>query len=498
MTSTFRDTLTFDDVLLEPSESAIFPTNTDLKTRLTRLTTLDIPLMSAAMDTVTESKLAISLAQAGGIGTIHRNMSIDYQTKEVKRVKRFESGRVSKPITIHADASLHDALSLMSSYQISSIPVIEPPKDGSRYGLLIGILTNRDVRFVSDRSQPVRERMVSEDLITVPEEISIDEAKARLSKYRIEQLLVTDDAGRCIGMITAKDIEKSEHYPHACKDDKGCLRVAAAVGTGDEELRRAIALIDSGVDILVVDTAHGHSQRVIETIKRIRSLPTRKVEIIAGNIATAQGARTLIDAGADAIKVGIGPGSICTTRIVAGIGVPQLTALMDVKEVCQAEDIPMIADGGIKHAGDLAKAIAIGADCVMLGVLFAGTDEAPGDVILYEGRSYKSYRGMGSIGAMTRGSADRYFQEEFSSQSLIPEGIEGRVPYKGPLHTVIYQLLGGLRAAMSYTGNATISSFQRNARFIRISPASLRESHVHDVQITNESPNYRHPFLTRY
>lgn len=483
-----REALTFDDVLLVPAASSVLPGDVDTRTRLTKTIELGIPLLSSAMDTVTESGLAIALAQAGGIGVIHRNLDIERQAEEVRKVKRYESGMVVNPITITPGATLADALQLMSAYRISGIPVVES-MDTRGSGKLVGILTNRDVRFASDPKQPVSELMTKE-LVTVREGVGQDEAKRLLHHHRIEKLLVVDEDYRCIGLVTVKDIEKAQAYPNACKDDKGRLRVAAATGTGPDGLRRAEALFDAGVDVLVVDTAHGHSSKVLDQIRAVRNLPGYS-QVVAGNVATGAAAQALIDAGADAIKVGIGPGSICTTRIIAGVGVPQLTAIMDVVEVCEKHGIPVIADGGIKYSGDLAKAIAAGASCAMLGGLFAGTDESPGEVILFQGRSYKSYRGMGSVGAMARGSADRYFQQEVSTMKLVPEGVEGRVPYKGPVSAVIHQLVGGLRAAMGYTGNATIADMRQNAEFVRITNAGLRESHVHDITITNESPNYR-------
>ena len=481
-----REALTFDDVLLEPAASAILPTATDTTTRLTKAVTLGIPLMSAAMDTVTESALAIAMAQTGGIGVIHRNLGIEQQAAEVRKVKKFESGMVVNPVTIHPDETLAAALQLMADHRISGIPVVE-----RRTGRLVGILTNRDVRFATNPNQLVAELMTKEKLITVRDGVSRDEAKRLLHLHRIEKLLVFDDAYRCVGLVTVKDIEKAQRFPNASKDDKGRLRAAAATGTGDDGVARAEALFDAEVDVLVVDTAHGHSQRVIETVSRIRRL-SNYTQVVAGNVATADGAKALMDAGADAIKVGIGPGSICTTRIVAGVGMPQLTAVLDCVEACRVAGLPVISDGGIKYSGDLAKAIAAGADCAMIGSLFAGTDESPGEVFLYEGRSYKSYRGMGSLGAMARGSADRYFQQEVNDTlKLVPEGIEGRVAYKGPVGNVVHQLIGGLRAAMGYTGNGTIPDMQRNCRFVRITGAGLRESHVHDVAITREPPNYR-------
>jgi IMP dehydrogenase len=481
-----REALTFDDVLLEPAASSILPLATDTATRLTRRISLGIPVISAAMDTVTESALAIAMAQSGGIGVIHRNMDVARQAAEVRTVKKFESGMVVNPVTINPEATLADALKLMADHRISGIPVVER---GTMK--LVGILTNRDVRFASDPKQPVAELMTKERLVTVNEGVTRGEAMRLLHQHRIEKLLVVDREYRCIGLVTVKDIEKAQRFPNASKDEKGRLRVAAATGTGDEGVLRAEALFDEEVDVMVVDTAHGHSQRVLDTVARIRRL-SNYTQIIAGNVATKDGAKALIDAGADAIKVGIGPGSICTTRIVAGVGVPQLTAVLDCVEACREQQVPVIADGGIKFSGDLAKAIAAGADAAMIGSLFAGTDESPGEVFLYEGRSYKSYRGMGSVGAMARGSADRYFQQEVNdSLKLVPEGIEGRIGYKGPVANVIHQLVGGLRAAMGYTGNPTIHDMQRNCRFLRITGAGLRESHVHDVAIMREAPNYR-------
>ncbi len=481
-----REALTFDDVLLEPAESAVLPTETDTTTRLTRSIELGIPLMSAAMDTVTESRLAIAMAQAGGIGVIHKNLDVQGQADEVRKVKKFESGMVVNPVTIHPDEPLDNALALMDSYRISGIPVVERNK-----GTLVGILTNRDVRFAEDRSQPVSELMTRENLITTHERVGRDEAKRHLHQHRIEKLLVVDEEFRCIGLITVKDIEKAEAHPSACKDENGRLRAAAAVGVGRDGLVRAEALLDAEVDVIVVDTAHGHSKGVMEAVRAVKKLSNR-AQVVAGNVATSEGAKALIDHGADAIKVGIGPGSICTTRIVAGVGVPQLTALFEVVEVCLDSKTPVIADGGIKYSGDVAKAIAAGANCIMIGSLLAGTEESPGEVFLYQGRSYKSYRGMGSLGAMARGSADRYFQQEVSDQlKLVPEGVEGRVPYKGPAGTVIHQLVGGLRAAMGYTGCATVEDMRRGCRFLKVSSAGLRESHVHDVAVTREAPNYR-------
>ncbi|MGE5504890.1 MAG: IMP dehydrogenase [Actinomycetota bacterium] len=481
-----REALTFDDVLLTPAESDVLPAQADTRTRITRTIELGIPLVSAAMDTVTESRLAIALAQAGGIGVVHKNLEIAAQAAEVRMVKKFESGMVVNPVTIAPDQPLADALKLMADYRISGIPVTER---GS--GKLVGILTNRDVRFASDARQPVRELMTKDQLVTVREGVDKEEAKRLLHQHRIEKLLVVDAEYRCIGLVTVKDIEKAQAYPDACKDDKGRLRVAAATGVGPDGLKRAEALIEAEVDVIVVDTAHGHSRGVLDAIRAIKKMGSA-VEVIGGNIATPAAARALIEAGADAVKVGIGPGTICTTRMVAGVGVPQLTAVMEVAEVARKAGVPVIADGGIKYSGDIAKAVAAGADCVMIGSLFAGTEESPGEVFLYQGRSYKSYRGMGSIGAMARGSADRYFQADVGDKlKLVPEGVEGRVPYKGPVATVIHQLIGGLRAGMGYTGNRTIAEMQTRCVFRRITTAGLRESHVHDVSITKEAPNYK-------
>ncbi|MGE5269766.1 MAG: IMP dehydrogenase [Thiohalocapsa sp.] len=476
--------LTFDDVMLVPAASSVLPGETDTRTRITREIELGIPLISAAMDTVTEGALAIAMAQAGGLGVIHRNMPIEQQAAEVRKVKKFEAGMVVNPVTIHPDETLADALRLMADNKISGIPVVE------HSGRLAGILTNRDVRFASDPRQPVAELMTT-NLVTVREGVSRDDAKRLLHQHRIEKLLVVDNQYRCTGLITVKDIEKAQLFPHAAKDEQGRLRVAAAAGTGRHELERAEALFAAGVDIMVVDTAHGHSARVLETVGEIRRM-SNYTQVIVGNVATAEGARACIEAGADAVKVGIGPGSICTTRMVAGVGVPQFTAIVDAVGECRKRGVPVIADGGIKFSGDLAKAIAAGADCAMLGSLFAGTDESPGEVFLYQGRSYKYYRGMGSIGAMARGSADRYFQQEVTDTlKLVPEGVEGRVAHKGPVGSIVHQLIGGLRAAMGYTGNRTISEMHKNCRFVRITGAGLRESHVHDVAILRESPNYR-------
>ncbi|MAB12520.1 IMP dehydrogenase [Parvibaculum sp.] len=480
-----RDALTFDDVLLLPAASTVMPSQAETRTRLTKSIQLGIPIISSAMDTVTEARLAIAMAQAGGMGVLHRNMTIEAQAEQVRQVKKFESGMVVNPVTIGPDSTLAEALDLMERNRISGIPVVEPET-----GKLVGILTNRDVRFASNMIEPVRNLMTKENLITVNDGVSQDEAKKLLHRHRIEKLLVVDDAYRCVGLITVKDIEKAQLHPNAAKDGQGRLRVAAATTVGDEGYERSAALIDGGADVIVVDTAHGHSARVAEAVERIKKL-SNSTQVIAGNVATGDGAKSLIDAGADAVKVGIGPGSICTTRIVAGVGVPQLTAIMDAMEAAQKTDTPVIADGGIKFSGDLAKAIAAGAECAMLGSLFAGTEESPGEVFLYQGRSYKAYRGMGSVGAMAVGSADRYFQQDVKDTlKLVPEGIEGQVAYKGPVGTVIHQLVGGLRAAMGYTGAASVKDFQERAEFVRISSASLRESHVHDVTITREAPNY--------
>jgi len=486
-----RDALTFDDVLLEPARSSVLPASADTGTRLTKRIQLSIPLLSSAMDTVTEAQMAIVMAQNGGLGVIHKNLDIARQAEEVRKVKRFESGMVVNPLTIHPEASLAEALALMKAHSISGIPVVEGSGNGAGTGRLVGILTNRDVRFANELSEPVKNLMTKERLITVKPGVGHDEARRLLHQYRIEKLLVVDDDYHCIGLVTVKDMEKAQAYPHACKDERGRLRVAAAVGVGEDGLRRAEALLEAGVDVLVIDTAHGHSEGVLSAVHAVKRL-SNECQVVAGNIATADGAQALIDQGADAIKVGIGPGSICTTRIVAGVGVPQLTAITDAAERAHKSSIPVIADGGIKYSGDLAKAIAAGADCAMVGSLLAGTEESPGEVFLYNGRSYKSYRGMGSLGAMARGSADRYFQQEVADKlKLVPEGIEGRVPYKGPAGTVIHQLVGGLKAAMGYTGNPTIAEMQKNCRFLRITNAGLAESHVHDVQITREAPNYR-------
>ncbi|MEC9022360.1 MAG: IMP dehydrogenase [Pseudomonadota bacterium] len=480
------EALTFDDVLLVPARSEILPSQADTSTKLTKELELKIPLVSAAMDTVTESMLAIAMAQAGGIGVIHKNLSLNQQADEVRKVKKFESGMVINPVTILPEQTLADALGLMHRYKISGIPVVQ-----DKSNKLLGILTNRDVRFASNLEENVHQLMTRENLVTVTEGIDTDEAKRLLHQHRIEKLLVVDNEYRCIGLITVKDIEKAQKFPDANKDAKGRLRVAAATGVGEKGIERARALVDAEADVVVVDTAHGHSAGVLASVNEIKRL-SNETQIIAGNVATAEGAKALADSGADAIKIGIGPGSICTTRVVAGVGVPQFSAILEAAEECHRQGIPAIADGGIKYPGDLAKAIAAGADCAMIGSLLAGTDEAPGDLILYQGRSYKAYRGMGSLGAMARGSADRYFQEEvIDGLKLVPEGIEGQVPYKGSAASVLHQLIGGLRAAMGYTGNATMLEMQQKCQFRRSTEAGWRESHVHDVTITREAPNYR-------
>lgn len=488
-----REALTFDDVLLQPGLSDVMPSEVDIRSHITRDIVLNIPIVASAMDTVTEARMAIAMAQAGGIGVLHRNMDPDVQAAQVRQVKKFESGMVVNPLTIAPNATLADAFALMKENGISGIPVVEGGgggKAGKSAGKLVGILTNRDVRFATDLSQKVSELMTRDRLITVRENVGQDEAKRLLHQHRIEKLLVVDADYRCVGLITVKDIEKAVANPNACKDEQGRLRVAAASTVGDKGFSRSEALIDAGVDLLVVDTAHGHSQHVLDAVSRIKR-QSNKVQVVAGNVATADGAKALIDAGADSIKVGIGPGSICTTRVVAGVGVPQLTAIMDAVEAASKTGTPVIADGGIKYSGDLAKAIAAGASCAMVGSLLAGTDDTPGEVFLYQGRSYKSYRGMGSVGAMAQGSADRYFQQDIKDAlKLVPEGIEGQVPYKGPTSTVLHQLAGGLRAAMGYVGARTIEDLHKKATFVKITSAGLRESHVHDVTITRESPNY--------
>ena len=476
--------LTFDDVLLRPAESEIVPSQADTHTKVTREIGLNIPILSSAMDTVTEADMAIVMAQLGGIGVLHRNLSVEEQAAAVRAVKRFESGMVVNPITIAPTQTLAEARALMAGHRISGIPVVE------KGGKLVGILTNRDVRFAENPKQPVAELMTSQNLATVSPGVSQDEARRLLHQRRIEKLLVVDDAYRCIGLITVKDMEKAVTYPAATKDGSGRLRVAAATTVGDKGFERTEALIDAECDLIVIDTAHGHNKDVARAVERVKQL-SNTVQVVAGNVATAEATRALIDAGADGVKVGIGPGSICTTRVVAGVGVPQLTAVLESAEEAAKSGVPVIADGGLRTSGDLAKALAAGASTVMIGSLLAGTDEAPGETFLYQGRTYKSYRGMGSVGAMARGSADRYFQQDIKDQlKLVPEGIEGQVPYKGPVTDVIHQLVGGVKAAMGYTGAATIPDLQKKARFVRITNAGLRESHVHDVTITREAPNY--------
>jgi IMP dehydrogenase len=477
-----REALTFDDVLLVPGASNVLPSTADTTTRVTRSIALNIPLLSSAMDTVTEGRMAISMAQAGGMGVIHRNLGIDEQAREVRRVKRFESGIVFNPITLRADQTLADAKALQDRYRITGFPVVDDK------GLVLGIVTNRDMRFATDDNTPVRMMMTANNLAVLIEPADRDQAKSLMEERRIEKLLVTDKFGKLTGLLTLRDTENAVLNPTACKDDLGRLRVAAASTVGDAGFERTQALIDAGVDMVVIDTAHGHSEGVARAVERAKTI-SNQVQIVAGNVATGEATRALIGAGADAVKVGIGPGSICTTRMVAGVGVPQLTAVMDC--VAAAGDVPIIADGGIKFSGDFAKAIAAGASCAMVGSMIAGTDEAPGEIILYQGRSFKSFRGMGSLGAMARGSADRYFQKDAASDKLVPEGIEGQVPYKGSAGAVIHQLVGGLRAAMGYTGNGTIDAMRKHCHFVKITNAGLKESHVHDVQITRESPNYR-------
>jgi IMP dehydrogenase len=477
-----REALTFDDVLLVPGASSVLPSHADTTTQVTKAIRLNIPLLSSAMDTVTEARMAIAMAQAGGMGVIHRNLDVDQQAAEVRRVKRFVSGIVYNPITLRADQTVGDARALQDRYNVTGFPVVD------ERGHVLGIVTNRDMRFASDDATPVRVVMTADNLAVLTEPADLDEAKSLMKARRIEKLLVTDGQGRLTGLLTLKDTEQAVLNPVACKDALGRLRVAAATTVGDAGFARSEALIDAGCDLIVVDTAHGHSEGVARAVERIKRL-SNEVQVVAGNVATAEATRALIGAGADGVKVGIGPGSICTTRIVAGVGVPQLTAILD--SAGAAGGVPVIADGGIKSSGDFAKAIAAGAACAMVGSMIAGTDEAPGEVILYQGRSFKSYRGMGSIGAMARGSADRYFQKDAASDKLVPEGIEGQVPYKGAAAAVIHQLVGGLRAAMGYVGAATVAEMQARAQFVRITGAGLRESHVHDVQITRESPNYR-------
>ena len=477
------EALTFDDVLLTPAESNVLPAQVETRTRLTQSIELGIPLLSAAMDTVTESHMAITLAQLGGIGVIHKNLSVEEQAAEVRKVKKFEAGMVADPVTISPDATLAEVMAVKDEFGFSGIPVVEGD------GRVVGIITNRDVRFAQDPSQKVGELM-TKDLVTVKVGVEREQAMRLLHQHRIEKLIVVDDAGRCIGLITVNDIEKEQEHPGACKDEHGRLRVAAATSPGEAGMARAEALIGAGVDLLVLDTAHGHSKGVSDAVRAIKSAHP-DAQVMAGNIATPEAAQALIKAGADAVKVGIGPGTICTTRMVAGVGVPQLSAILETAEACKKTGTPLVADGGIKYSGDIAKAIAAGASAVMMGSLFAGTDESPGEVFLYQGRSYKSYRGMGSMGAMAKGSADRYFQADVDNLKLVPEGIEGRVPHKGPVGPVVHQLIGGLRASMGYTGSATIADMQANTKFRRITGAGLRESHVHDVTITREAPNYR-------
>ena len=479
-----REAFTFDDVLLVPGASEILPAAADTRTRLTPSISLNIPLLSAAMDTVTESRMAIEMAQHGGIGVIHRNLDVETQAAEVQRVKRFVSGVVYAPVTLGPDQTLADAKALQDRYRITGFPVVDDR------GVVVGIVTNRDMRFASDDRTPVRAMMTSQNLAMLREPADLGDAKGMMQERRIEKLLVVDEGGHLTGLLTLKDTEQAVLNPHAAKDDLGRLRVAAASTVGNAGFERSVALVEAGVDVVVIDTAHGHSRSVAEAVDRLKR-HSNSVQIVAGNVATAEATRALIDAGADAVKVGIGPGSICTTRIVAGVGVPQMTAILDCAAEAERSGHVVIADGGIKFSGDFAKAIAAGASSAMVGSILAGTDEAPGEVILYQGRSYKSYRGMGSVAAMARGSADRYFQKEASADKLVPEGIEGQVPYKGPVGTVLHQIVGGLRAAMGYTGHATVDAMRGNCRFVRITGAGLRESHVHDVQITRESPNYR-------
>lgn len=482
-----REGLTFDDVLLQPGPSEVLPADANVSTRVARDVGLNIPVLAAAMDTVSEAGMAIAMAQAGGMAVIHRNLTIAEQAEEVRRVKRYESGMVVNPVTIAPDATLADLKALMAEHRVSGIPVVEGATN-SKPGKLVGIITNRDVRFADDPNEKVGNLMTRE-VVTVREGASQTEARAKLHEHRIERVLVVDKDDRCIGLITVKDMEKAQQYPTAAKDEHGRLRCAAATTVGDSGFERAEGLVDAGVDVVVIDTAHGQSQSVIDQVARIKKT-TNAARIVAGNVATYDGAKALIDAGADCVKVGIGPGSICTTRIVAGVGVPQLTAVMEARRAAEGSDACIIADGGIKYSGDMAKAIAAGANAVMIGSLLAGTEEAPGEVFLYQGRSYKSYRGMGSLGAMAAGSADRYFQKDTERMKLVPEGIEGQVPYKGPVGPILHQMVGGLRAAMGYTGSPTIDELHKRANFVRITNAGLRESHVHDVKITREAPNY--------
>jgi IMP dehydrogenase len=486
MGETIREALTFDDVMLLPLASEVLPSQVDIRSRVTRNVTLNTPIVSAAMDTVTESALAIALARDGGIGIIHKNMQIDEQAVEVDRVKRSESGMISNPFTLGPDASVAEALELMARFKISGVPITDEK------GRLVGILTNRDLRFIDRTDMPVREIMTTENLITVPVGTTLDDAKKVLHKNRIEKLPVVDDDFKLKGLITVKDIQKKMEYPDACTDSEGRLRVGAAVGVASDTPERVRALIDAGVDVIAVDSAHGHAKAVLETVEDLKSRHP-DVDVIGGNVVTADGARDLIQAGVDGVKVGVGPGSICTTRVVAGVGVPQVTAILECREVCDEGGVPLIADGGIKYSGDITKAIAAGAHCVMIGSLFAGTEESPGEHVLYEGRSYKVYRAMCSMGAMRRGSGDRYFQEGVEARKLVPEGIEGRVPYRGPLSATVFQLVGGLRAGMGYCGATSVGKLRTRARFVRITHAGLIESHPHDVNITKEAPNYRPP-----
>jgi IMP dehydrogenase len=477
------EALTFDDVLLVPAASSVLPSEVETRTRLTRDIPLNVPLVAAAMDTVTESRLAIAIAQEGGIGVVHKNLSIEAQAHEIDKVKRSESGMIVDPITMGPDQKIYEALELMGRYRISGVPITD------EVGKLVGILTNRDLRFCTSTDQPVRSLMTSQNLVTVPVGTTLEQAKELLHKHRIEKLPVVDREYRVRGLITVKDIQKQIRYPFACKDAFGRLRVAAAIGIAADTLERAQALVEAHADLLVVDTAHGHSQGVLKMVERIRErFPT--IELVAGNVATSDGARALVDRGVSGVKVGVGPGSICTTRIVTGAGMPQLTAILETSKVCREAGVPLIADGGIKYSGDVTKALAAGADTVMIGSLFAGTEESPGETVLYQGRTFKEYRGMGSIGAMRQGSRDRYFQDEFDERKMVPEGIEGRVPYKGPLSALVGQLVGGLRAGMGYLGCPDVRSLHERARFVRMTAAGLRESHAHDVIITKEAPNY--------
>ena len=480
-----REGLTFDDVLLEPGPSDVMPADVDVSTRLTKDIKLNIPLLSSAMDTVTESRLAIAMAQAGGMGVLHRNMTIEEQAEQVRTVKRYESGMVINPVTVSPETTLGEVREIVARKKIPGFPVVDPAN-----GRLVGMLTNRDMRFESDPSIKASSLMTTGELITVREGASREEARELLRTRKIERVIVVDDQNRAVGLITMKDIEKAQAFPNAAKDEQGRLLVGAASTVGDKGYERAMALADAGADMVVIDTAHGHSSSVAAVVERIKR-ENNRIAIIAGNVATYDATRALIDAGADVVKVGIGPGSICTTRIVAGVGVPQLTAIMEASRAALGTDATIIADGGIKYSGDMAKAIAAGASAAMMGSMFAGTDESPGEVFLYQGRSYKSYRGMGSVGAMGAGSADRYFQKEVSSDKLVPEGIEGQTAYKGSISPVIHQMVGGLRASMGYVGGGSIAEFQKRARFVRITGAGLRESHVHDVMITREAPNYR-------